>query len=153
MPKIEGNYCAAGLKVAIITARFNETITYKLTEGSIDCLVRHGASADDITEVLVPGAFEIIVVAEKLASSGKYDVIICNGAVIKGETPHFDVIVSTTGSSLASLNSKYGVPVVNGILTTNDIDQAFNRAGIKGGNKGWDHALGAIETANVLKQL
>ena len=153
MPKIEGYLNAAGMKVAIITARFNETITYKLTEGSIDCLIRHGASAEDITEILVPGAFEIPVVADKLAASGKYDAIICNGAVIRGETPHFDMIVNSATSGIANLSTKYQMAVIYGILTTENIDQAFNRAGIKSGNKGWDHALVAIETVNVLKQL
>lgn len=153
MSKIEGLYTAAGLKVAIVTARFNEVITYKLTEGSIDCLIRHGASKEDITEVLVPGAYEIPVVAQKLAASGKYDAIICNGAVIKGDTPHFETVVSAVNSGVAQVALQFGLPVIFGVLTTNTVDQAFDRAGIKAGNKGWEAGLTAIETAHVLRQI
>lgn len=153
MSKVEGLYTAEGLKVAIVTARFNEVITYKLTEGSVDCLLRHGAKKEDILEVLVPGAYEIPVVAKKLAASGKYDAIICNGAVIKGDTPHFDTVVNAVNSGVNQVGLEFGLPVIFGVLTTNTVDQAFDRAGIKAGNKGWEAALTAIETVNVLKQL
>jgi 6,7-dimethyl-8-ribityllumazine synthase len=153
MNRIEGDLNAKGLKVAIITARFNELITYKLTAASVDCLIRHGASDKDITEVLVPGAFEISLVADKLAASGKYDVIICNGCVIRGETPHFDQVVSSVTSGVTQVNMKHGVPVIYGVLTTDNVEQAMNRSGVKAGNKGWDCAVAAIEMANILKKI
>ncbi|MCM8533215.1 MAG: 6,7-dimethyl-8-ribityllumazine synthase [Lentisphaeraceae bacterium] len=153
MAKIEGGLDAKGLKIAIVTARFNELITYKLTEASIDCLVRHGANTKDITEVLVPGAVEISLAAEKLAASGKYDAIVCNGCVIRGETPHFDQVVNSVTSGVTQLNLKYSLPVIYGVLTTDTVEQAMNRSGVKAGNKGWDCALAAIEMANLVKKL
>lgn len=153
MAKIEGGLNAKGLKIAIVTARFNELITYKLTEASIDCLVRHGASEKDITEVLVPGAVEISLAAEKLAASGKYDAIICNGCVIRGETPHFDQVVNSVTSGVTQINLKHSLPVIYGVLTTDTVEQAMNRSGVKAGNKGWDCALAAIEMANLIKKL
>lgn len=153
MAKIEGGLDAKNLKIAIVTARFNELITYKLTEASIDCLVRHGASEKNITEVLVPGAVEISLAAEKLAASGKYDAIICNGCVIRGETPHFDQVVNSVTSGVTQLNLKYSLPVIYGVLTTDTVEQAMNRSGVKAGNKGWDCALAAIEMANLVKKL
>ena len=153
MPKIEGHLNAQGLKFAIVTARFNDLITYRLTEASVDCLVRHGANKDDITEVLVPGAFEISLAAEKLAASKKFDAIICNGCVIQGETPHFDQVVSSVTSGVTQVGLKYNLPVIFSVLTTNTVDQALNRAGVKSGNKGWDCAMAAIEMVNLLKQL
>ena len=153
MARIEGELDAKSLKIAIVTARFNELITYKLTEASIDCLKRHGALEKNITEVLVPGAVEISLAAEKLAASGKFDAIICNGCVIRGETPHFDQVVNSVTSGVTSINLKHGIPVIYGVLTTDTVEQAMNRSGVKAGNKGWDCALAAIEMANLLKKL
>ena len=153
MKKIEGNLNAAGLKFAIVTARFDELITYKLTEASVDCLIRHGAKESDITEVLVPGAFEITLAADKLAASGKYDAIICNGCVIKGDTPHFDMVVNSVTSGVTQLNLKHGLPVIFSVLTTNTVEEAMNRSGVKAGNKGWDCAQAAIEMANLTKNI
>ena len=153
MGKIEGQLNAKGIKVAIVTARFNEVITYKLTEASIDCLVRHGADRNDITEVLVPGAVEISLAADKLAASGKYDAVICNGCVIQGETPHFDQVVNSVTSGVTQTGLKYGLPVIYGVLTTETVEQAMNRSGIKAGNKGWDCAQTAIEMVDLLKKL
>lgn len=153
MKTIEGDLNAKGLKFAIVTARFNDLITYKLTEASIDCLLRHGASPEDITEVLVPGAFEISLAADKLAASGKYDAIICNGCVIKGDTPHFDMVVNSVTSGVTQVNLKYSLPVIFSVLTTNTVEEAMNRSGVKAGNKGWDCAQAAIEMANLTKAL
>ena len=153
MPKIQGQLNAQGMKFAIVTARFNELITSRLTGASIDCLQRHGADAENITEVLVPGAFEISVVADKLAASGKYDAIICNGCVIRGETPHFDVVVNSVTSGVTQVGIKHGLPVLCSVLTTDTVEQALNRSGIKAGNKGWDCAQAAIEMVSVLKQI
>ena len=150
---IEGHLDAKGLKVAIVTARFNELITYKLTEASKDCLLRHGAVEKNITEVLVPGAFEISLAADKLAASGKYDAVICNGCVIRGETPHFDQVVNSVTSGVTQTSLKHNLPVIYGILTCDTVEQAMNRSGVKAGNKGWDCALAAIEMANLMKQL
>ena len=151
--KVEGKLSAEGLKFAVITARFNELITTKLSEASVDCLIRHGAAAGDVTEVMVPGAFEIPVTADKLAASGKYDAVICNGAVIRGETPHFDQVVAGVTSGVGQVALKYSLPVVYGVLTTDTVEQALNRSGVKSGNKGWDAAVTAIEMANLLKSL
>lgn len=153
MKKIEGNLNAAGLKFAIVTARFNELITYKLTEASVDCLIRHGAKESDITEVLVPGAFEITLAADKLAASGKYDAVICNGCVIKGDTPHFDMVVNSVTSGVTQLNLKHGLPVIFSVLTTNTVEEALQRSGVKAGNKGWDCAQAAIDMANLTKNI
>lgn len=150
---IEGHLDAKGLKVAIVTARFNELITMKLTEASIDCLKRHGADENEITEVYVPGAFEISLAADKLAASGKYDAIICNGCVIKGETPHFDMVVNSVTSGVTQLNLKHGLPIIYGVLTCDTVEQAMNRSGVKAGNKGWDCAVAAIEMANLMKKI
>lgn len=153
MTKIVGKLDATDLKVAIITARFNDLITSRLTAASVDCLLRHGASENNISEVLVPGAVEISLAAEKLAASGKFHAIICNGCVIRGETPHFDQVVNSVTSGITQVNLKHGLPVIYGILTTDTVEQAMNRAGVKAGNKGWDAALAAIEMANLIPQL
>jgi 6,7-dimethyl-8-ribityllumazine synthase len=150
---LEGHLNAKDLKIAIVTARFNEFITYKLTEASKDCLIRHGATPKSITEVLVPGAFEIALVADKLAATGKYDAIICNGCVIRGETPHFDQVVNSVTAGVANCSLKHSLPIVFGVLTCDNVEQAMNRAGVKAGNKGWDCAIVAIEMANLLKQI
>ncbi|PLR95081.1 6,7-dimethyl-8-ribityllumazine synthase [Bacillus sp. T33-2] len=149
----EGNLVGSGLRVAVVVGRFNEFITGKLLGGAQDALKRHGVSEEDIDIAWVPGAFEIPLVAQRLASSKKYDAIITLGTVIRGSTPHFDYVCNETakGVSAASLNS--GIPVIFGILTTETIEQAIERAGTKAGNKGWDAAVSAIEMANLCKSI
>ena len=151
--KIQGLLSGEGKKFAIVTARFNELITYKLEEGAIDCFVRHGVKEEDIDTVIIPGAFEIPVVADKLAATGKYDAVITLGAVIRGETPHFDQVVAGVTSGVSSVSLKHGLPVIYGVLTTDTVEQALNRAGVKAGNKGWDAALCALDTSSVLDQI
>lgn len=142
---------ATGLRVGIVVSRFNGFIAERLLEGALDALVRHGAADGDITVVRVPGAFEIPLVTQKLATSGKYDAVICLGAVIRGATPHFDYVASEVSKGVAQVSLKTGVPVAFGVLTTDSIEQAVERAGTKAGNKGFDAAMTAIETANLLK--
>lgn len=142
---------ATGLRVGIVVSRFNGFIAERLLEGALDALIRHGAADGDISVVRVPGAFEIPLVAQKLAGSGKYDAIICLGAVIRGATPHFDYVAAEVSKGVAQVSLKTGVPVAFGVLTTDSIEQAVERAGTKAGNKGFDAAMTAIETANLLK--
>ena len=142
---------ATGLRVGIVVSRFNGFIAERLLEGALDALVRHGAVDGDIAVVRVPGAFEIPLVAQKLAGSGTYDAIICLGAVIRGATPHFDYVAAEVSKGVAQVSLKTGVPVAFGVLTTDSIEQAVERAGTKAGNKGFDAAMTAIETANLLK--
>jgi len=154
MPKsIQGDLAAKGLKLAIVASRFNDFITAKLVDGAIDGLLRHGASEGDIEIVKVPGAFEIPLVAKILAQSKKYHAIICLGAVIRGATPHFEYVSAEVSKGVAAVSSESGLPVIFGVLTTDTIEQAIERAGSKGGNKGWDAALSAIEMANLLRQI
>lgn len=153
MKTYEGNLIAEGLKFGIVVARFNEFITGKLVGGALDALNRHGASEADIELVWVPGAFEIPLVAQKLAESKRYDAVICLGAVIRGATPHFEFVSSEVSKGVANVGLATHTPVIFGVLTTDSIDQAIERAGSKGGNKGYDAAVTAIETANLLKQL
>lgn len=153
MKTYEGNLIAEGLKFGIVVARFNEFITGKLVGGALDALNRHGASEADIELVWVPGAFEIPLVAQKLAESKRYDAVICLGAVIRGATPHFEYVSSEVSKGVANVGLTTHTPVIFGVLTTDSIDQAIERAGSKGGNKGYDAAVTAIETANLLKQL
>ncbi|KRU26566.1 6,7-dimethyl-8-ribityllumazine synthase [Clostridium sporogenes] len=149
----EGRLAAEGLKVGIIVSRFNEFITSKLLSGSIDCLKRHGAKEDNIEVCWVPGAFEIPVIAKKMASKGKYDAVICLGAVIRGATPHFDYVSSEVSKGVAHVSLDKEVPVIFGVLTTDTIEQAIERAGTKAGNKGYDAAMSAIEMSNLMKVL
>ena len=142
-----------GMKVAIVASRFNEIITNKLLGGAVDGLVRHGMSEDDITAVWVPGAFEIPVIAKKLATSGKYDAVICVGAVIRGQTSHYDYVCNEVSKGIAQVSLQTGIPVMFGIVTTENIEQAIARAGSKAGNKGYDCALGAIEMINLIKTM
>ena len=150
---VEGQLSAEGKRFGIVVSRFNEMIGKKLLEGAIDCLVRHNGQKDAITVVWVPGAFEIPQVAKRLAVSGKYDALICLGAVIRGNTPHFDFIASEVSKGIAKINLDQQVPVIFGVLTTDSIEQAVERAGTKSGNKGWDAALSAIEMADLLTKL
>lgn len=150
---IEGNLIAKGLKMAIVVARFNEFIGSKLLGGAIDAFKRHEGALSDLTTVWVPGAFEIPLVAQKLAQSGKYDAVICLGAVIRGSTPHFDYVCAEVSKGIATASMKTNVPVMFGVLTTENIEQAIERAGTKAGNKGYDAAMSAIEMANLLKEI
>lgn len=149
----EGNLVAEGLKFAIVAARFNEFITSKLISGALDALRRHGTQEEDIEVVWVPGAFEIPVAAQKLALSKRYDAIICLGAVIRGATPHFEYVSAEVSKGIAQISLATGTPLIFGVLTTDNIEQAVERAGTKAGNKGFDAAVSAIETANLLRQL
>lgn len=153
MNVIEGNLSAEGMKVAIVISRFNELFTKKLHDGAIDCLLRHDAIEENIDIVWVPGAFEIPSVAKKLAISKEHDAIICLGAVIRGDTPHFDYVAAEVSKGIANAGMETGVPVIYGIITTDTLDQAIERAGAKAGNKGFDAALSAIEMANLYKRL
>ena len=153
MKTIEGKLIAEGLNVGIVVARFNEFIGSKLLGGAIDGLVRHGMNEDDIEVIWVPGAFEIPVMAQKMAQSKKYDAIICLGAVIKGSTSHYDYVCAEVSKGIASVSLQFGLPVMFGVLTTDNIEQAIERAGTKAGNKGYDCALSAIEMANLFRQM
>lgn len=153
MKTLEGQLKADNLKFGIVVGRFNEFISSKLLSGSIDCLVRHGADNEDITVAWVPGAFEIPLVAKKMAATGKYDAIICLGAVIRGATPHFDYVCAEVSKGIASVSLQYETPVSFGVLTTENIEQAVERAGTKAGNKGVDAAMAAIEMADLLKNI
>ncbi|KAA0965011.1 6,7-dimethyl-8-ribityllumazine synthase [Sporosarcina sp. ANT_H38] len=148
----EGHLVGTGLKVGIVVARFNEFITGKLLGGAEDALRRHGVAEDDIAVAWVPGAYEIPLIAKKMAASGKYDAVITLGTVIRGATPHFDYVCSEVAKGVAAINLQEGIPVIFGVLTTDTIEQAIERAGTKAGNKGWDAGNAAIEMANLLKQ-
>ncbi|OPJ55373.1 6,7-dimethyl-8-ribityllumazine synthase [Alkalithermobacter paradoxus] len=149
----EGNLVSKGLKFGIIVGRFNEFIGGKLLSGAIDGLKRHGANEEDIEVTWVPGAFEIPLIAKKMAKSKKYDAIICLGAVIRGATPHFDYVSSEVSKGVASVSLETDVPVIFGVLTTDTIEQAIERAGTKAGNKGYEAAVTAIEMANLINVL
>lgn len=149
----EGKVVSKGIKVAIVGARFNEFITSKLIGGAIDALVRHDVSEDDISVAWVPGAFEIPLIAQKLAESGRYDAIIAVGAVIRGATSHYDIVCNEVSKGIAQVSLKYGIPVLNGVLTTDTIEQAIERAGTKAGNKGFECGTGAIEMVNLIAQI
>lgn len=153
MKTIEGKLIAEGLKVGIIVARFNEFIGSKLLDGAVDGLVRHGMDEDDIEVAWVPGAFEIPVMAQRMAQSKKYDAIICLGAVIRGSTSHYDYVCAEVSKGVASVSLQFGLPVMFGVLTTDNIEQAIERAGTKAGNKGYDCALSAIEMANLFRRI
>lgn len=151
---IEGKLVAPeGMKVGIVASRFNEIIVTKLLNGAVDGLVRHGVSDKNITAAWVPGAFEIPVVAQKMAESGKFDAIIAVGAVIRGATSHYDYVCAEVSKGVAQVGLKTGVPVLFGVITTENIEQAIERAGSKAGNKGYDCALSAIEMVNLIKKL
>lgn len=150
---LEGKLIAEGIKVGIIVGRFNEFISSKLLGGAIDGLKRHGVSEENIDVAWVPGAFEIPLVAKKMAKNEKYDAVICLGAVIKGSTPHFDYVCANASKGIASVSLEIEKPVIFGILTTDSIEQAIERAGTKAGNKGYDAAVTAIEMVNLLKTL
>lgn len=150
---IEGKLSARDYKFALVVSRFNDFISEKLLEGALDCLKRHHASDDNIDIVRVPGSFEIPLAASRLADSKNYNAIICLGAVIRGATPHFDYVAAEVTKGIAQTSLKAGIPVAFGVLTTDTIEQAIERAGTKSGNKGWDAALTAIEMADLMKNL
>lgn len=150
---IEGNLISQGLKYGIVAGRFNEFIVSKLVSGALDCLKRHGVQDGEVDVAWVPGAFELPLIAHKMAESGKYDAVITLGAVIRGATPHFDFVCSEAAKGVAQVGMKTGVPTIFGVLTTDSIEQAIERAGTKAGNKGWEAASTAIEMANLTKQL
>ncbi len=154
MPRvIEGNFLAKGLRFALVVSRFNDFISNRLKEGALDTLLRNGVSERDIEIVMVPGSFEIPLITRKLAQKGKYDAIICLGAVIRGDTPHFDYICSEVSKGIARVSMDEGIPVSFGIITSDTIEQAIERAGTKSGNKGRDAALTAIEMVNLIRAL
>jgi 6,7-dimethyl-8-ribityllumazine synthase len=154
MPKeLAGKLDARGKRFAIVASRFNDFIASKLIEGAMDCFIRHNCAESDITLVRVPGAFEIPLVARKLAAGGKHHGVVCLGAVIRGATPHFDYIAAETSKGISRAALDTGVPVIFGVLATDTIEQAIERAGSKAGNKGWDAALSAIEMADLMEKL
>jgi len=153
MTTYEGKLNGKGLKFALVVGRFNELISGRLYEGALDCLKRHDVDDADVDAAWVPGAFEMPLVAGKLAGSGRYDAVICLGAVIRGGTPHFDYVAGEAAKGIAKISLETGVPVVFGVLTTDTIEQAIERAGTKGGNKGWAAASTALEMANLVKTL
>jgi len=150
---IEGRLSAEGQTFGIVVSRFNSLITKQLLDGAVDCLIRHGANEKDVTVVLCPGSFEIPQVAQQMARSGKVDAIICLGCIIRGETPHFDYIASEVSKGVGQVALESGVPTAFGVLTTDNLEQALERAGSKAGNKGWDAALSAIELIQLHQQL
>ena len=153
MRVVEGKMTAGGMRVGIVAARFNEFITSKLVGGALDVLRRHEVADEDIVTAWVPGAFEIPVVAKKMAESGRFDAVICLGAVIRGATSHYDYVCSEVSKGVAHVSLETGVPVLFGVLTTENIEQAIERAGTKAGNKGAECASGAIEMVNLLRKL
>lgn len=153
MKVVEGKLVAKDCRIGIVAARFNEFIVSKLIGGAVDGLVRHDVKEDNITLAWVPGAFEIPVAAKKMAKSGKYDAVICLGAVIRGATSHYDYVCAEVSKGIAAVSLETGIPVMFGVLTTDTIEQAIERAGTKAGNKGYDCALGALEMMDLLEQL
>lgn len=153
MKTYEGNLVSKEIKIGIVAARFNEFITSKLISGALDALKRHDVNEDDITLAWVPGAYEIPLIASKMAKSGKYDAVICLGAVIRGSTTHYDYVCSEVSKGVATVSLNTDIPVMFGVLTTENIEQAIERAGTKAGNKGFDCAVGAIEMVNLIREI
>ncbi|TVQ95779.1 MAG: 6,7-dimethyl-8-ribityllumazine synthase [Spirochaetaceae bacterium] len=153
MKSIEGRLSAEGMRVALVVGRFNSLISERLLEGAVDCLVRHGASAEQLTVVRVPGSFEIPLVAQKVARQKDVDGVVCLGAVIRGGTPHFEYVAAEVSKGIATVSMETGKPVIFGVLTTDTIDQAIERAGTKAGNKGWDAAATVIEMIDLLRRI
>jgi len=149
----EGSLDARGLRVALVVSRFNELVTERLLAGAIDCLARHGGGEDERTIVRVPGSWELPLAAKRAATSGKFDAVIALGALIRGETPHFDVLAAAISKGLSQVALAEGVPVIFGVLTTDTVEQALDRAGSKSGNKGWDAAQSAIEMVNLFRDM
>ncbi|MEN8615012.1 6,7-dimethyl-8-ribityllumazine synthase [Dehalogenimonas sp. THU2] len=153
MANFEGSLIGQGLKFAVVISRFNEFMTGKLLSGAKDAFLRHGVAEEDVDLAWVPGAFEIPMVAKKLAQSGRYQAVVCLGAVIKGSTPHFEYVAGEVAKGVAAVNMETGVPAIFGVITAETLEQAIERAGSKMGNKGFDAAVQAIEMANLIKKL
>ncbi len=154
MPKImEGKLSAAGFRFAVIVSRFNDFVSSRLVEGALDALQRHGATEEQILVAKVPGAFEIPLMAKKLAQSGNHDAVICTGAVIRGATPHFEYVAAEVSKGIATVALESNVPISFGVLTTDNLEQAIERAGSKSGNKGFEAAMAAVEMVNLFKEL
>lgn len=153
MNTIEGMLSANTVRVALVAARFNDLIVGRLIEGALDCYTRHGGNPDSLTVARVPGAWEIPLVCQRLAASGRFDAVIALGAVIRGDTPHFDYVAAEVSKGVAAVAMQTGVPVIFGVLTTDSLDQALERAGVKAGNKGWEAMLAAIEMVDLLPKL
>ena len=153
MKTFEGKLVSRGIRVGIVASRFNEFITSKLLGGAMDGLLRHEVKEEDIHVAWVPGAFEIPLIASKMAKSGKYDAVICLGAVIRGSTSHYDYVCSEVSKGIANVSLSSDIPVMFGVLTTENIEQAIERAGTKAGNKGYDCALGAVEMVNLIREI
>jgi 6,7-dimethyl-8-ribityllumazine synthase len=154
MPKVhEGQLDAKGRKFGIAVSRFNDLVTTRLLAGALDCIARHGGNDDGIEIVWVPGAFELPIAAKKLAESGRFDAIICLGAIVRSDSPHFDYVAGESAKGIARVGLDSGVPVIFGVITADTVDQAVQRAGIKSGNRGWDAALNAVEMASLMAEL
>ena len=154
MPKPhEGQLNAQGRKFGIAVSRFNDLVTTRLLDGALDCIKRHGGDDDNIQIAWVPGAFELPLVAKKLAESGKFDAVICLGAIVRSDTPHFDYVAGESAKGIARVGLDSGVPVIFGVITADTVDQAVQRAGVKAGNRGWDAALNAVEMASLMAAL
>jgi len=151
--RLEGKLDAAGLKVGLVVSRFNNFLTDKLLEGALDCLVRHGAAEADQVVAYVPGALEIPAAAARMLAGGRYNAVICLGAVVRGDTPHFDYVAAESSKGIAKLGMESKIPVIYGVITTDTLEQAVERAGTKSGNKGWDAAMAAIEMANLYREI
>ena len=151
--RLEGKLDAKGLKCGLVVSRFNNFLTDKLVDGALDCLVRHGASEADQTVAYVPGALEIPAAAARLAATGKFDALVCLGAVVRGDTPHFDYVAAESSKGIARLALEHKIPVIYGVITADTLEQAIERAGTKAGNKGWDAALAAIEMGNLYRAI
>ena len=151
--KLEGSLDARGLRIALVVSRFNDLVTERLLAGAVDCLARHGGGEDERTIVRVPGSWELPLAAKRAAASGKFDAVIALGALIRGETAHFDVLAAAVSRGLAQVALGEGVPVIFGVLTTDTVEQALDRAGSKSGNKGWEAALSAIEMVNLFRDM
>jgi len=149
----QGGLDARGLRVALVVSRFNDLVTERLLAGAVDCLARHGGGEDERTIVRVPGSWELPLAAKRAAASGKFDAVVALGALIRGETPHFDVLAAAVSKGLAQVALSEGVPVIFGVLTTDTVEQALDRAGSKAGNKGWDSALSAIEMVHLFRDM
>jgi len=149
----EGLLAAAGKRFGIVASRFNDLVTSRLVEGALDCLRRHGASDDAVELAWVPGSFELPLAAKKMAQSKRFDVVICLGAVVRSDTPHFDYVAGEAAKGIAHVALETGIPVTFGVITADTVEQAVQRAGVKAGNRGWDAALNAIEMASLMEQL
>ncbi len=154
MPRVhEGQLDARGKRFAIVVSRFNDLITMRLHDGALDCLQRHGAEDGDIEVAWVPGAFELPMVAQKLAQTGRFDVVICLGCIVRSDTPHFDYVAGESSKGIARVGLDTGVPITFGVITADTVDQAVQRAGVKAGNRGWDAGMNAIEMASLMASI